>query len=170
MNVLGVRAFVLVFVPERRLTRSRSRLSEGVGGEARRSRRREWTNRVGRASKYEREIDGERNGNSNSSRGSNCYDIYNCLCFLALKVLNTTQALGALALGEGGGTLNIWTIDLLRDGKNRIGSEQTGYASKVGKVEKWKGGKVERWNSGKGERILETIHTLLQEGERQLGG
>ena len=83
-----------------------------LGGGARRSRRRELTNRVGRASKYKREIDGEGNGNNNNSSSSNCYDIYNCLWSWALKVLDTTQALGALALGEGSGTLNIGTVDL----------------------------------------------------------
>jgi len=62
----------------------------------------------GRA-KYERDIG---NGSSSSS-GSDEYDCYcGFLCSLALEVLDTTEALGAFALGEGGGALDVGAIDL----------------------------------------------------------
>lgn len=53
-----------------------------------------------------------------------------CLWFWALKILDTTEALGALALGKRGGAFNIGTVDLSRGGgAGGIGSERAGNAS-----------------------------------------
>ena len=171
--MLGVRAFVLVFVPERRLTRSRSRSSEGGGGGARRSRRRDWTNRVGRASKYKREIDGE--GERQQQREQEEQQLLRHLQLLMVLGVECTRlhpSIGGTCPGRGQ-----WYAryrdrrPVERRGRIELGVSALDTRRKVesGKVEKWKSRGVGRLE-GRENINNGNIHTLLQVGERQLGG
>ena len=71
---------------------------------------------TGGRAKYKRDIDVGWQGAAGSS-SSEYYDsyyshYYGFLCLLALEVFDTTEALGALALGEGRGALDVGAIDL----------------------------------------------------------
>ena len=76
----------------------------------------------GRASTSASEIDGDDDGDGDgaaaaAAAAAAAIPLYylDLLRFLTLEVFNTSKTLGALALGKGGGTLDIGAIDLLRN-------------------------------------------------------